>query len=187
MKLKLDNLQINEKQYPIIITKKSRIKRMVLSLKRGAIHISIPWYVPKVVAMAFVHAQKEWITQKSNLLTIETINKDLYKDFKQQAKKVLLPKLKYWSQRMIVHYNKVTIRNQSSVWGSCSSKKNLNFNYKIIHLPEPLLDYLVIHELAHTVHMNHSILFWKLVEKYDQEYKKHRKNLKQYAVHTEVV
>jgi predicted metal-dependent hydrolase len=62
-------------------------------------------------------------------------------------------------------YNKVAIRDQKSRWGSCSTKKNLNFNYRIQFLPVHLIDYIVVHELCHLEEFNHGENFWKLVEK----------------------
>ncbi|MBX9906554.1 M48 family metallopeptidase [Patescibacteria group bacterium] len=62
-------------------------------------------------------------------------------------------------------YNKVAIRDQKSRWGSCSTKKNLNFNYRIQFLPVHLIDYIVAHELCHLEEFNHGENFWKLVEK----------------------
>jgi len=64
---------------------------------------------------------------------------------------------------MGVSYNRISIKSLKTKWGSCSSKKNLNFNYKILFLSEKDRDYLIVHELSHLVHMNHSSKFWDLV------------------------
>ena len=76
-------------------------------------------------------------------------------------------------------YNNIKIRDQKTRWGSCSSKRNLNFNYRLIFLPRGLAEYIVIHEFCHLAHMNHSKEFWALVEKLSPDYKKHKKLLKE--------
>jgi predicted metal-dependent hydrolase len=79
-----------------------------------------------------------------------------------------------------VHHTKLTInqlsiRGQKTRWGSCSSHKNIVLNYKLIFLPEEFVDYVIIHELCHTVHLNHSKSFWKLVESFFPNYSECRK------------
>ena len=74
--------------------------------------------------------------------------------------------------------NRVAIKNTTTRWGSCSSKKNLNFNYKIIYLKPYLADYLIVHELCHLGELNHSKKFWALVEKTIPNYAKLNKELK---------
>lgn len=73
---------------------------------------------------------------------------------------------------------RITIKDQTSRWGSCSSDGNLNFNYHLVHYSPAIIDYVLIHELAHLVHLNHSDKFWALVAKYDGAYKSHRRALK---------
>ena len=87
---------------------------------------------------------------------------------------------RYYSGKMQVEYGRITIRNQKTRWGSCSSKGNLNFNYRLFYLPEELLDYVVIHELAHRRYMNHSMQFWQEVAAYCPNYDRYRKKLGEY-------
>ncbi len=82
------------------------------------------------------------------------------------------------SKIMGVEYNGITIRNQKTRWGSCSSKGNLNFNCLLMLAPESVRQYVVIHELCHLTHMNHSPAFWALVEKYCPNFKEEKKWLK---------
>lgn len=89
-------------------------------------------------------------------------------------------KLNFWSERMGVIYNRVRIKDVKTRWGSCSSKSNLNFSWKLFIIPERLLDYVIVHELAHLKQMNHSKEFWDIVEKYLPDYKIRRAELKRY-------
>lgn len=94
--------------------------------------------------------------------------------------KIFRQKLNDFAGQMNVHFNMVRIKNVKTIWGSCSSKKNLNFNFKLFFLPEALIDYVFVHELAHLKHMNHSKAFWGEVEKQIPDYKKRREELKRY-------
>lgn len=76
---------------------------------------------------------------------------------------------------------KVSVRNQKTRWGSCSSNKNLSLNWKLIKMPLWVIDYVILHELAHTVHLNHSAQFWSLVAKICPYYKQAEEWLKQYG------
>lgn len=80
------------------------------------------------------------------------------------ARAVLVPRLDGLAARHGFHYNKVTIRGQRTRWGSCSARKHLSINYKLLFLAPELVDYLLVHELAHTRHLNHSPRFWGVVE-----------------------
>lgn len=77
--------------------------------------------------------------------------------------------------------NRITIKDQKSRWGSCSSKNNLNFNWRLSMAPKEVVEYVVVHEMCHLVHMNHSKAFWELVEKFIPNYKDMRKWLKDYG------
>ncbi len=100
---------------------------------------------------------------------------------KRRIRKTFEEKVTYYSRLMGVSVGRIAIRNQRTRWGSCSSKGNLNFNYQLCYMPERLLDYVVIHELAHLRQMNHSRAFWQEVEKFCPDYKTLRKELRGYT------
>jgi len=76
------------------------------------------------------------------------------------------------------HFNRLTIRSQKTRWGSCSSSKNINLNSKLLFLPEEVVAYVMIHELCHTIEMNHSDRFWRLVKECDHDFLKKKERLK---------
>ena len=97
---------------------------------------------------------------------------------KAQAKELLLAALEEVSQELGLSYKSARIRDQLSRWGSCSAQKALSLNYKLLFLPKPLMRHILIHELCHTVHLNHSEKFWLLVAQHDQDSQKHRRALR---------
>ena len=97
----------------------------------------------------------------------------------EEALKVIPARVEYFAKVIGVTYGKITIRNQKTRWGSCSSKGNLNFNCLLMLAPSEVLDYVVVHELCHRKQMNHSKAFWSEVEKVLPDYKEARKWLKE--------
>lgn len=78
-------------------------------------------------------------------------------------------------------FNKLSFRNNKSRWGSCSSDKNISLNVHLMRLPDKLIDYIILHELCHTIEMNHSAAFWKLLEKVCPESEQYKKEIKKYS------
>ena len=97
----------------------------------------------------------------------------------EEALKVIPERVEYFAKVIGVTYGKITIRNQKTRWGSCSSKGNLNFNCLLMLAPPEVLDYVVVHELCHRKQMNHSKAFWLEVENVLPDYKEARKWLKE--------
>ena len=97
----------------------------------------------------------------------------------EEALKIIPARVEYFAKVIGVTYGKITIRNQKTRWGSCSSKGNLNFNCLLMLTPPEVLDYVVVHELCHRKQMNHSKAFWLEVEKVLPDYKEARKWLKE--------
>ena len=114
-------------------------------------------------------AQTNQFPEGGALQTAE--KKHIQENFRQRAE--------YYAGMMGVTFGNITIRNQKTRWGSCSGKGNLNFNYKLYFLPAELMDYVIIHELAHRRHMNHSAAFWQVVEQYCPEWRTARARLRE--------
>lgn len=115
------------------------------------------------------------ITQKENA---EILFRDWYR---KQAAKHIPERVAYFAKQFDLSVEKVRITSARTRWGSCSPKGTLSFSWRMMMTPPEVIDYVVIHELAHTVHHNHSKRFWKLVERWLPEYRESRKQLRQYA------
>ena len=102
--------------------------------------------------------------------------------YRRQAKAVISGAIELYKGHMGVNYESLSIKDQKTRWGSCSSKGNLNFSWRLILAPKYALDYVVVHELAHLREMNHSEKFWKIVGTYYSEYQKAERWLKENGV-----
>lgn len=89
--------------------------------------------------------------------------KTSYLQHKEPARALITKRLEYFNTYYKLSYNRIAIRDQKRCWGSCSSKGNLNFSYKLLFLPPCLRDYVIVHELAHLRVLNHSASFWSVV------------------------
>jgi predicted metal-dependent hydrolase len=100
--------------------------------------------------------------------------------YRTEAAKLINEKITKLSSQMGISYKRIVIRSQKTRWGSCSYKKNLSFNWKLIMAPEPVIDYVITHELIHLKEMNHSKKFWELVAQHCPGWREHKKWLKQH-------
>ncbi len=136
----------------------------------------------------YKHTEKEQIKlieRDDNLLEIigdthdaTLVKKVINKWCKQKAFTAFHQMLEDLAETHGFHYKKLSIRSQKTRWGSCSSSKNISLNSKLILFPSSVVRYVIIHELCHTIEMNHSSEFWKLVEDCDPNFKEHRRELK---------
>ncbi|MFT7557912.1 MAG: putative metal-dependent hydrolase [Planctomycetota bacterium] len=103
-----------------------------------------------------------------------------YLKFKEQARELVAERVAFWQSQMDSRFvcNKIYIRDTKTRWGTCSTKRNLGFSYRIVFLSPEVCDYLIVHELCHLVHMNHSEQFWTLVGLYLPEYREQRDELR---------
>ena len=95
----------------------------------------------------------------------------VYLAHRETARLVITARVKYFAELYDFSYGRIAVKDQKRCWGSCSTKKNLNFNYKLLFLPPDLLDYIVVHELCHLRHFHHQPAFWTEVEKIIPDYK----------------
>lgn len=103
----------------------------------------------------------------------------LHNWLRRKARERIHEQLALRAREMNVKFDRVFIRGQRTRWGSCSSRKNLSFNWRLVMAPPEVLDYLVVHELAHLIEPNHSMKFWLIVKSYCPRYEQHRAWLKQ--------
>lgn len=101
---------------------------------------------------------------------------------KVEAKQYLPEKVKELAVKFEFNYNKITLKNIKSRWGSCSRKNNINLSIHLMRLPDHLIDYVILHELVHTVHHNHSKRFWALLDKVTGSAKILDKELRKYRI-----
>lgn len=111
----------------------------------------------------------------------ETVRAALEAWYRRQARGVFAERLAVCNARYGFTYGRVTIKEQKSRWGSCSRKGNLNFNWRLLLAPPPVLDYVVIHELCHLKELNHSPRFWRLVAQTCPDYATHRAWLRRHG------
>lgn len=97
---------------------------------------------------------------------------------RQQASRLIIPYFRRLANEMALTYTDLSLRGQSTLWGSCSRDKSIRLNYKLIFLPEAYMRHIMVHELCHTVYMNHSDKFWGLVQNFDAQWREHRKAMK---------
>lgn len=107
-----------------------------------------------------------------------------YLAHKEYARNIILERLAHWNEFYQCTYYKVAIRNQSTRWGSCSLRGNLNFNYKVALLPEHLMDYVIVHELCHLIEFNHSRAFWDCMERALPDCSARKNELQRIPMHT---
>lgn len=98
--------------------------------------------------------------------------------FKLQAQRVIPPRVEHYARLMRLYPQRVSIRRQNSRWGSCSAKGNLNLNQMLVMAPVSVLDYVIVHELAHLAELNHSSRFWRIVDKHCPERRRYQDWLK---------
>ncbi|WP_346909055.1 M48 family metallopeptidase [Faecalicatena orotica] len=150
----------------------------------GSVKVRAPKRCPKSTIECFLNEKESWILKHvnkamqnppvmKNLLSVQERNRYI-----KIARDIFTQKTAYYASILNVTYGRISIREQKTRWGSCSSEGNLNFNWRLIFAPEEVLDYIVVHELAHRREMNHSQAFYAIVKSILPDYKKSQKWLR---------
>ncbi len=190
-------LIFNNKTLLIKVVKKKGMKNTYLRVKSSQmIQINTNYYFTKEDAINLLERKQKWIEnsilkfEKNSLednefyfLGLKHKNLDL-RDidifYKNEAKKIIPPIVERYSNIMSLFPTSLKYRKNKRTWGSCNYKNGLNFNTLLVKFPIEVIEYVVIHELAHIEHKNHSKKFWNLVEEYCPDYKQREKLLKSF-------
>ena len=162
-------------------------KSIAIELNPDGITVRAPKGMSRRDINAFLESKRGWIEKhlvkmqerKEALEQVEPFTREEIHELADKALVVIPEKVKKYAPIVGVTYGRITIRNQRSRWGSCSSKGNLNFNCLLMLFPEEVINYVVVHELCHRKHMNHSAAFYAEVERVFPEYRKCQKWLKE--------
>ena len=168
-----------------------RSSRRTLSLQvrpDGEVLVRAPRRATLPEIEAFVRKNEGWLRRHLDLVEkeqaaaaaspVEKLTMDEIRQLADRAMQVIPARVAHFAPVVGVTYGRITIRNQRTRWGSCSSRGNLNFNCLLMLVPPKVLDYVVVHELCHRKEMNHSPRFWAEVERIIPDYKTYEKWLK---------
>ena len=133
------------------------------------VSVSVPYIVPYSAAVAFFQTRRQWVLetmakQRERFKDVAMPSAEEIESLRRQAKAQLPPRLAELADRYDFLYNRVAIKHNASNWGSCSAKGNINLNLNIVRLPKVLQDYVLLHELCHLRHHDHSHAFHLLLE-----------------------
>ena len=179
------SVTVGEKNIPytLSISKRARYIRLTI-YREGRLRVTVPRMVNIHKVDNLIREKSEWILSKMKYYSTlppviaHSDTKREYQEHKEVALLLTQSALTKYNQYYNFTYKKIHIKNQKTLWGSCSRQGTLNFNYKIALLPEALRDYVIVHELCHLQEFNHSKRFWDLVAKTVPDHTKIRKELK---------
>lgn len=160
---------------------RSRRKTLCLEIRPdGALLVRAPARMPKREIDSFLLSKADWIQKHlPKAPPLPQFTPEEIAAFSRETANLLPEKVAHYAAALGVSYGRITVRCQKTRWGSCSSRGNLSFHCLLSRMPEPVFDYVVVHELCHRKHMNHSAAFWAEVAAILPDYKACRDWLKQ--------
>lgn len=192
-------IEINKRIVTVKLENKKNIKHCYMRvLTDNLVEIRANIYFSISDAKKLVFRKKEWILESIEKLSKNNINtdeffllgeikkfaeyniKNLDTYYKDEIKKILPSKLEYYSNKMQLFPTSISYRKNKRTWGSCNYKNGLNFNILLMKYPIEVMEYVIVHELAHIKHKNHSKDFWNLVTLYCPNYKEVEKLFKNF-------
>jgi predicted metal-dependent hydrolase len=165
------------------VVKHPRAKRVKIKVEySGLVTVVLPRFVPIKMADFWVKRNHDWIVDRLRAIQVKkpkaSLSKAQVTDLRLKARNLIRERLDHFNLYYKYKFLRITIRDQKTRWGSCSSNGTLSFNMKLGLVPIELLDYVVVHELCHLKEMNHSSKFWDLVAKTIPDYRMRRRQLK---------
>ncbi len=178
------SIYLKEEKIMYSVRASSRAKHVRIAVGcDGAVLITQPIGISLEKIEKIILNKAAWILNKINFFKKYVVRQKSfiheYKKYREEALSLVRSRIRHFNDFYQFTFNRISLRNQKTRWGSCSRRGNLNFNYRIIYLSPELADYIIVHELCHLAELNHSKNFWKLVEKKIPNYSELRYMLKQ--------
>jgi len=186
-------ITLRDQKISYTLRRSRRARRLRLTVySDGSVVLTSPIELSENIVERFIREKAQWLIAKLKFVSaradqsgeqpttqpVPRLTRRDYLKYKEQARTLVLQKVAQINAAYGHSYNRISIRNQKTCWGSCSRKGNLNFNYKILFLPERAQDYVIAHELCHLKEFNHSPRFWELVTRASPDYLEIRRELK---------
>lgn len=173
-------------QYKLILSNRKTIAIYVKA--EGEVEVRGPLGLNKAKVDVFVQKKADWIYKTKKRLAeddkkqdIINLSKEEVEKYKKEAASYFQARCNYFAEKMGVQYQSIKINQAKTRWGSCNSRGNLNFTFRLFFASEDLIDYVIVHELAHLKELNHSYRFWSIVEETMPDYKERRKRLREFG------
>ena len=182
-KIKLYNTDV---VYTIRSSRRAKKVRLTMYCDAGLV-VTLPLAMPLRNAAQFIRQKAQLIIKTLDFFRQQTVilpprERGMTEyEAREQARVFIRGRVERFNKILKFSYNRIFIKAHRRKWGSCSHRKNLNFNYRILFLPQELADYIVAHELCHLKELNHSKKFWGLMEKILPDWRERRKQLRKYA------
>ena len=168
----------------VLVRKNSLVRGVKFTVSTsGRLAMTVPKYTSEFLAKRFLNTNREAIREK---LPVKNPKEQRARDYQKKllmkkAREYLPYRLEYFAKLYGYHYDKCRLTHANTRWGSCSSNRTISLNIGLMKVPEVLRDYVILHELAHLNHMDHSKAFWAEVASHDKNYKNHEKKLKLFS------
>jgi predicted metal-dependent hydrolase len=173
----------------ILVRRSERARRLTLSVyPDGRTVLTVPPRTGRPAMEMFLRQHREWLLRqvkktqnRPDQLVLPAGRRDYLKN-RERCREFVSACLRHHNRLHCRTLGRIFIKNLYANWGSCSARGNLNFNYKIIHLPPHLAEYVVVHELCHLKEMNHSPRFWAEVARSVPDWRQRRRELRRYQL-----
>ncbi len=172
----------------VIVKRSDRCRHLRITVSPGSVRVSVPRGVSLDAGRAFVLARQQWIQKHvARIKQREQAHEELLRDLPpitdvNSARDKIIARCEQLSHKTGLSYTRLTIRNQKTRWGSCSSAGTISLNIKLARLPDKLLDYVILHELVHTRINGHGKAFWDKLDTYVGDARGLRRELRQYLL-----
>lgn len=164
----------------VAVSDRARYARITIR-RDGAVKLILPRRMSLKQGRQFLESGRDWIARHLRQVHTEQTRPSLDR---VRACRRLVKRLDELARRHEFTYNRVFVKNQKTLWGSCSSANNINLNVNLVRLPDELRDYVLLHELVHTRHKNHGNAFWRALNHLVGDGKRLQRQLRQYHPHS---